>query len=125
MTHDMVHKVFFGKGRLLRIAGMVIAGGLGGLSIVPSRLCGQVRGVSAAVEVASIRQHRFTGQQAGGRQGISISGNRIAVAGLSLWGLILYAYNVKDYQLSAGATSANWTAEVLYDIDAKAEGGGL
>jgi uncharacterized protein (TIGR03435 family) len=53
-------------------------------------------------------------------QGISISGNRVTVLGLTTETLIRAAYNLRAYQFSGGA---GWTSTEAYDIAAKAETG--
>jgi uncharacterized protein (TIGR03435 family) len=54
-------------------------------------------------------------------QGISISGNRVTVLGLTVATLIRAAYNLRTYQFSGGP---GWIASDSFDISAKAEGPG-
>lgn len=53
-------------------------------------------------------------------QGISISGTRVTVRGLTALTLIRAAYNLRSYQLSGGP---DWIANEPYDIAAKGERG--
>jgi uncharacterized protein (TIGR03435 family) len=69
-------------------------------------------------EVASIKQHVFTG---GGRLGISISGSRVTVSIRTLNGLIMDAYEVKAYQISGGPSWVGDSA-TAFDIDARTDG---
>lgn len=71
-------------------------------------------------EVASIRVHAFNSPN---RSGTRIDGNRFTTGG-NLYQLIIYAYDLKSYQLSGGPT---WAAHPstdgdYYDINAKSEG---
>jgi uncharacterized protein (TIGR03435 family) len=73
-----------------------------------------------AFEVASIRVHVLG---SGDRGGPPIAGNRLMLTG-NLNQLIMYAYDLKSYQLSGGpswATHASTDGD-YYDISAKAEG---
>jgi uncharacterized protein (TIGR03435 family) len=74
----------------------------------------------AAFEVASIRVHSF---EAADRAGPPITGNRLTLSG-NLYQLIMYAYDLKGYQVSGGPTWATRpsTQGDYYDIRAKAEG---
>jgi uncharacterized protein (TIGR03435 family) len=76
--------------------------------------------VPPAVEVASIRVHSFASD---GRGAPRIAGNRLTLTG-NLNQLIMYAYDLKSYQLSGGPTWATHpsTDSDYYDISAKAEG---
>ena len=73
-----------------------------------------------AFEVASIRVHS---SQSGDRGGPQVAGNRVALTG-NLNQLVMYAYDLKSYQISGGP---GWvthpsTDSDYYDISAKAEG---
>jgi uncharacterized protein (TIGR03435 family) len=72
-------------------------------------------------EVASIRPHTFTGAGGGGRLGVSVSGNRITGSIMTLNRLIIYAYDLKNDQISGGPSWAA-SSEDVYDIAAKAPG---
>jgi uncharacterized protein (TIGR03435 family) len=85
---------------------------------------------SATFEVASIKltpSAELDAIKRSGRsalfpeQGISISGNRVTVRGLTAATLIRAAYSLRAYQTVAGGP--NWVANDFYDIAAKAEGG--
>jgi uncharacterized protein (TIGR03435 family) len=80
-----------------------------------------VPAVELAFEVASIRPHIFAGV-GGGRVGISISGSRVTASAMSLNRLVIYAYDLKDDQLSGGPVWAAGGEESSYDIVAKAPG---
>ncbi|HLW75331.1 MAG TPA: TIGR03435 family protein [Bryobacteraceae bacterium] len=67
-------------------------------------------------EVASIRVH-----QGRGRIGVTTSGNRLTARPALAGSLIMYAYDVKSYQLD-DSLSRSPVAEIFYDILAKAEG---
>ena len=73
-----------------------------------------------AFEVASIRVHSFA---SGDRAGPPIAGNRLTSGG-NLYQLIMYAYDLKSYQISGGPSWATHpsTDGDYYDISAKAEG---
>jgi len=71
-------------------------------------------------EVASIRPHTFTGA-GGGRLGVSLSGSRITGSIMTLNRLIIYAYDLKNDQISGGPSWAA-SSEDVYDIAAKAPG---
>jgi uncharacterized protein (TIGR03435 family) len=73
-----------------------------------------------AFEVASIRVHSFDAAEG---DGPPISGNRLRWGG-NLYQLVMYAYDLKGYQVSGGPTWATHpsTDGDYYDITAKAEG---
>jgi uncharacterized protein (TIGR03435 family) len=52
---------------------------------------------------------------------IQVSGNRITLRMIGLKGLVMAAYNVKEYQVSGGSAWAS-RLDSLFDIEAKAEG---
>jgi uncharacterized protein (TIGR03435 family) len=84
--------------------------------LVAARLFAQA---PPAFEVASIRVHSFDSERAGP----PIAGNRLAVAG-NLYQLVMYAYDLKPYQVSGGPSWATRpsTHGDYYEISAKAEG---
>jgi len=91
-----------------------------GASLILSACCevfGQSPPTSRAFEVASIRL------QPGpvGRIGISTSGPRLKAEGSSVFYLIMYAYNLKNYQVSRNP-SLMQVGETMYDIAAIAGG---
>ncbi len=51
--------------------------------------------------------------------GVKISGPRVTISRMSAWGLIMFAYQVKPYQV---ITTSKWAEEEIYDMVAKAEG---
>ena len=73
--------------------------------------------VTRSFEVASIRV------QPGPVRTISIttSGNRLRVEASMTAGLIMYAYNIRNYQLDRGSLP-NVVGDTMYDIEAKADG---
>jgi len=79
-----------------------------------------------AFEVASVKPHPFPPGTFGfGPQGytnpIRIAGNRVTLSQNTLTGLVMNAYNVKDYQISGMPEWARGRNQ-LYDIEAKTEG---
>ena len=77
-------------------------------------LCGESL---PSFEVASIKPFDRTGQV--GHGSIAVSGSRITITGYTLNALILYAYDMRNYQISGGP---GWIATDGYTIAAKAEG---
>jgi uncharacterized protein (TIGR03435 family) len=89
------------------------------LILTSSGLSGQPA-PARSFEVASVKPH-------GGplyRMDISTSGPRLNTEGANLLQLIMYAYNLKNYQVS-GTTSPLFTTDARYEIAAKAEGDGV
>jgi uncharacterized protein (TIGR03435 family) len=72
-----------------------------------------------AFEVASVKPVDRTGQP--GHGSMTQSGPRVTFTGYTLNGLIMYAYDVRGYQISGGA---GWMGSETYTIAAKAEGNG-
>jgi uncharacterized protein (TIGR03435 family) len=70
-------------------------------------------------EVASIKKAAEATPRP--RVGVKISGPRVTMSRMPVWGLIQYAYQVKYYQV---ITTSKWAKEEPYDILAKAEGDG-
>jgi uncharacterized protein (TIGR03435 family) len=68
-------------------------------------------------EVASIRPVDRTGQP--GHGSMTQSGSRVTFSGYTLNGLLMYAYDVRSYQISGGP---GWMGSETYTIAAKAEG---
>lgn len=79
---------------------------------------------SQSFEVASIRLHPAAVDMPVLKNPdvnpIIISGNRVTLQTISLKGLIMAAYNVKEYQVSGGPAWASGI-DSLYDIEAKSE----
>jgi uncharacterized protein (TIGR03435 family) len=73
-------------------------------------------------EVASIKPHVVALVNGRGRMGMSFSGPGVRVEGMTLNGLISYAYNLNPIELSGGP---NWAGSDKYDVVAKAEGDGV
>jgi uncharacterized protein (TIGR03435 family) len=80
-------------------------------------LRGQALPSLPSFEVASIRPVDRTGQM--GHGSMAVSGPHITFTGYTLRGLILYAYDMRNYQISGGP---DWMASVTYTVAAKAEG---
>jgi uncharacterized protein (TIGR03435 family) len=88
--------------------------------------------VGPTLEVASVRKHVPTAPRDGVRSGVTLSGSRVTVEGLSLNLLIMEAYNLKAYQIAAGPdwmgggsmsdVAAKAASIEEYDVSAKAEG---
>lgn len=81
-----------------------------------SELCGQTAQPPRAFEVASVKVHEGPLPMAD----ISTSGTRLTATAETVNGLVMWAYNLKNYQISF-APSISGDA-VFYDIFAKAEG---
>jgi uncharacterized protein (TIGR03435 family) len=88
---------------------MMRAAGLAMLSAL--NICGQ------SFEVASIKIHPGPASN----MDITTSGPRFRASAQFVGGLVLYAYNLKNYQLAWTAPNAN-LADTFFDIEAKAEG---
>lgn len=84
--------------------------------IVPD-LVGGARRTLCAFEVAAIRPFDRTNQM--GHGSVAVSGPRVTFTGYTLSALILYAYDLKPYQLSGAPF---WIGQDAYSITAKAEG---
>ena len=72
-------------------------------------------------EVASIRPHLEPPHSIG----ISTSGTRLTVEASFVFGLIMYAYDLKNFQVSSLPGSNSDLFQTMYDIQAKAEGEGI
>lgn len=72
-----------------------------------------------AFEVASIKPIDRTGVP--GHGSMSQSGSRVTFNGYTLTGLLMYAYDVRNYQISGGP---GWMGSDTFVITAKAEGDG-
>ena len=70
-----------------------------------------------AFEIASIRPFDRTGQP--GHGSVAVSGPRVTFSGYTLSAMILYAYDMRSYQISGGP---GWMGSDTYTIVAKAEG---
>jgi len=70
-----------------------------------------------AFSVASIKPREFMGQ---GRQGMSISGDRVTISFLDVLGLVRMAYDLQNYQVFG---EKGWMGETTYEIVAKTEAG--
>jgi uncharacterized protein (TIGR03435 family) len=92
------------------------------LLLTPPAILGQPV-AAPAFEVASVKLHPLPQGAFGFGPGnaIRIAGNRITLDRNTLTGLVMTAYNVKDFQISG---MPEWTRnrEQLYDITAKTEG---
>jgi uncharacterized protein (TIGR03435 family) len=89
-----------------------------GLLILP------VHAASPAFEVASIKPHRLPpniGVWSVGPPPIRINGNRVTMTEATFRGLVMAAFDVKDYQFSAVTTRGLGGGD-LYDIVANTEG---
>lgn len=84
-------------------------------------LYGSALGQPAPVfEVASIRVRQGAPQWK-----LNISGTRLTIESYTLFGLIQEAYNLQNYQIpETGANPLLRSADILYDITAKAQGDG-
>ena len=80
-------------------------------------LCGLCGQSLPSFEVATVRPVDRTGQPGHGT--LAVSGPRISFTGYTLSALILYAYDMRNYQISGGP---GWIASDTYTIVAKAEG---
>jgi uncharacterized protein (TIGR03435 family) len=66
-------------------------------------------------EVASIKPHSGVTFYSG----VEVSGARVTATSMTVRDLIVYAYNLKPYQISGGAA---WTTNERFDVQAKAAG---
>jgi len=80
-------------------------------------LCGLFAEALPSFEVASIKTFDRTGQV--GHGSVAVSGPRVTFTGYTLSALILYAYDMRAYQITGGP---NWVASDAYTIAAKVEG---
>jgi uncharacterized protein (TIGR03435 family) len=87
---------------------------LGALFGAGSGLCAER---PAGFEVASIRPFDRTGQM--GHGSIAVSGSHVTMTGYTLSALILYAWDMRNYQIAGGPA---WMASDAWTIAAKAEG---
>lgn len=98
--------------RTITLAGWLVFTSFGSLaqSTPPSR----------PFEVASVKPHEGPIPS----MGISTSGSRLNAEAETPMGLIMYAYNLKNYQISPTAPLLA-LGDAFYDVVAKAEGGGI
>src|SRR5579863_8035841 len=78
---------------------------------------GQTAPSDRKFEVASVKLHEGPGSI-----GITTSGLRLNAEAEGVWGLIMYAYNLKSYQLSLSGPQRETLGEMFYDVAAKADG---
>jgi uncharacterized protein (TIGR03435 family) len=97
-----------------------IASALGAAVLASGGLFGQPAPPPRAFEVASIRPH--PGRVP--RIGVYTSGPLLTAEACAVKGLIMYAYNVENYQVASTAPLAA-AGDIMYDVVAKAEGGGV
>jgi uncharacterized protein (TIGR03435 family) len=71
-------------------------------------------------EVASIKKS-VEGPSRARWVGVKISGPRVTISRMSAEGLIMFAYQVKPYQIE---TAGKWPKQEIYDVLAKADGEG-
>jgi uncharacterized protein (TIGR03435 family) len=87
---------------------------------------GLCQSAAPAFEVASIRPHTLppgTFAFSSGPANVQISGNRVTVRGsTNIRGLVMYAYNVNEHQLSGTTKGGVW--DEFYEIAATAPGEG-
>ena len=79
--------------------------------------CGLFGEALPSFEVASIKPFDRTGQV--GHGSVAVSGPRVTFTGYTLSALILYAYDMRAYQISGGPS---WIGSDAYTIAAKVEG---
>src|ERR1700723_3657232 len=90
------------------------------VALILSACCevfGQSATPSRVFEVASIRPHPDPPHSIG----ISTSGNRLTVEASYVFSVILYAFNLKNYQMDI-PKSVTFANDSMYDIMAKAQG---
>jgi uncharacterized protein (TIGR03435 family) len=80
-------------------------------------VCGLFGQSLPSFEVASIRPYERVNQMAHGLT--AVSGSHVTMTGYTVSGLIQYAWDMRNYQISGGP---NWIASDTYTITAKAEG---
>jgi uncharacterized protein (TIGR03435 family) len=97
-----------------------IVAGAGVAVLASCGLFGQSAPQPRAFEVASIRPH--PGRVP--RIGVYTSGPLLTAEACTVKGLIMYAYNVENYQVASTAPLAA-AGDIMYDVVAKAEGAGV
>jgi uncharacterized protein (TIGR03435 family) len=97
-----------------------IAAGIGAAVLASCGLFGQTAPPPRAFEVASIRPH--PGRVP--RIGVYTSGPLLTAEACAVKGLIMYAYNVENYQVASTAPLST-VGDIRYDVVAKAEGAGV
>lgn len=76
-----------------------------------------------AFEVASVRPHQGTGLRT---SPLAVSGPLIRLQGYTLFGLVMDAYHLRDFQLEFGPVARRTdVVEAMYDISAKVPGDGI
>ncbi|HWE52601.1 MAG TPA: TIGR03435 family protein [Bryobacteraceae bacterium] len=80
-------------------------------------VCGVFGQALPSFEVASIRPYERVNQMGHGLT--NISGPRVTMTGYTVSGLIQYAYDMRNYQVSGGP---NWITSDTYSVTAKVEG---
>jgi len=78
---------------------------------------GQTAASDRKFEVASVKLH-----EGPGRIGITTSGLRLNAEAEGVWSLIMYAYNLKSYQISLTGPQRAALGDMFYDVAAKADG---
>jgi uncharacterized protein (TIGR03435 family) len=68
-------------------------------------------------EVASVKLH-----EGAGRIGLTTSGLRLNAEAEGVWSLIMYAYNLKTYQVLLSGPQREMFGDIFYDVAAKADG---
>ena len=68
-------------------------------------------------DVASVKRH-----EGPGRIGITTSGLRLNAEAEGVWSLIMYAFNLKSYQISLTGQQREALGDMFYDVAAKADG---
>jgi uncharacterized protein (TIGR03435 family) len=95
------------------------AGGAGLIVLMSSGVFGQPAPSIRTFDVASVKLHQGPMRSIG----ISTPGLRLNADATNLRGLLMYAYNVRNYQVSGSAPLLT-VGDTRYDIVAKAEGSG-
>ena len=98
------------RGRAVRVMAAAVLS-----AVVASGASAQLEG-PLSFEVASVRPHEGPLPTSGGK--VVTSGPRLTITGYSVLGLLMYAYNVRAYQIS-NAASLDHT---MYDVQAIAPG---
>jgi uncharacterized protein (TIGR03435 family) len=96
---------------LLTFGGALLILSLADLSL------GQTAPSNRKFEVASVKPH-----EGPGRIGIKTSGLRLNAEAEGVWSLIMYAYNLKSYQISLTGPQRAALGDMFYDVAAKADG---
>lgn len=94
-------------------------GAAGASVVLAGCLCGQSGPPGAMFEVASIRVHPDPPHYIG----ITTSGVRLDARAETVRGLVIWAYNLKNYQLTSASAVESSVGDTMYDIAAKAEDG--